>query len=109
MSSGHGCRLSSGSSASARPGQGTPPSFTSSWGGAQNALVQAVQLGTVCLRLDVLAAVGGRRGSLQVWLDRFVLLVGMRKDGDEVLDHVAVGEWVDAGFLGCVCGNAAWG
>jgi hypothetical protein len=50
-----------------------------------------------------------RRGgvALEVGLDRAVLLVEESHVGYEVLDHVHVREWVDARFLGCVCGNAA--
>ena len=42
---------------------------------AQNALVQSVQLPSVFLRLQVLFAIGCWGRALQVWFDRFVLLV----------------------------------
>jgi hypothetical protein len=48
-----------------------------------------------------------RRVALKVGLDGAVLLVEQRHVGHEVLDDVHVGERVDAGFLGGVCGNAA--
>jgi hypothetical protein len=45
--------------------------------------------------------------ALEVGLDGAVLLVEERHVGHEVLDDVHVREWVDAGFLGGVCGDAA--
>jgi hypothetical protein len=46
--------------------------------------------------------------ALQVGLDGAVLLVEERHVRDKVLDDVHVREWVNASFLGSVCGNAAW-
>ena len=55
--------------------------------GAEDALVHAIELLTVLLRLDVFAFLG-RIIVLQVGLDRLVLLVEMGEVGDQVLDNV---------------------
>jgi hypothetical protein len=45
--------------------------------------------------------------ALEVRLDGAVLLVEEGHVGYEVLHHVHVRKWVDARFLGSVCGDAA--
>ena len=55
--------------------------------GAENALVQAVKLPTVLLRLQELA-LRGRVVVLQVRFNRLVLLVELREVRDEVLHNV---------------------
>jgi len=75
--------------------------------GAQNALIQSVHFSAVCLRLDVLFAIGRRGIPLQVGLDVAVLFVEVGHIGHEIFDHIHVGQWVDLrGFvviwdLGC--------
>jgi hypothetical protein len=51
--------------------------------------------------------IGRGGGALEVRLNGAVLLVEEGHVGDKVLDDVHVWERVDAGFLGCLCGNAA--
>ena len=75
--------------------------------GAEDALVQPVQLLAVHRRLPVLAAVRGGRVALEVGLDGFVLLVELGQVGDEVFDDVGMGEGVDAGSVAGFGGDAA--
>lgn len=75
--------------------------------GAEDALVQAVELAAVGLGLAVLAAVWGRGVALEIGLDGLVLLVELGEVGHEVLDDVGVRERVDAGLLGGLCWDAA--
>ena len=75
--------------------------------GAQDALVQAVELAPLLLALPVLAPVRRRRVALQVRLDRLVLLVEVREVRHQVLDHVHVRQRVDARLLGGVGGYSA--
>lgn len=70
--------------------------------GAQNALVEAVELSSVGNGLQVLLAVGGDLVSLQVGLDGLVLLVELGQVGDQVSDHKHVGQGVDLLLLGNV-------
>ncbi len=44
--------------------------------------------------------------ALEIGLDGLVLLVELGEVWDEIFDDVGVGEGVDAGFVGCVCGDA---
>lgn len=75
--------------------------------GAEDALVEAVELPAVGRGLAVLFAIGGLGVALQVWLDGFVLLVEVSEVGDEVFDDVGVGEGIDAGLFSRVGWNAA--
>lgn len=95
--------------------------------GAENALVKAVKLGSVCLGLAVLTSlwmivsvdtrvvghmmirthIWWRRVALEVWLDGFVLFVEVSQVWHEILDDVGVREGVDAGLFARVGGNAA--
>lgn len=50
----------------------------------------------------------GRSVTLQVRLDRLVLLVEVGQVRDQVLDHVHVRQWVDARLLGGLGRNAAY-
>lgn len=59
--------------------------------------------------MAVLEAVGAFGFALQIGLDGLVLFVELGEVGDEVFDDVGVGEGVDAGFLGCLGGDAACG
>lgn len=49
-----------------------------------------------------------RSVTLQVRLDRLVLLVEVGQVRDQVLDHVHVRQWVDARLLGGLGRNAAY-
>ena len=66
-----------------------PPIARASGGaaGAEDAFVEAIELGTIFRRLQAFAAGGLRRGGLQPGLDRFILRVKMRHVGHEVFDH----------------------
>src|SRR5690606_6672123 len=63
--------------------------------GAQDALVQAVELGAVGLRLQALAVRRRRALGAQPGLDRGVLGVEVGQVRDQVLDHVHVRQRVD--------------
>ena len=56
--------------------------------GAQDAFVEAVELGAVLRALQPLLARRGRRDGLQPRLDRRILRVEMGEVGDQILDHV---------------------
>lgn len=70
--------------------------------GAQDALVQTVQLLTVVDALQDLLAVGWEVLSVQVWFYGLVLLVEVCQVGDKVPDDVHVWQRVDLGLLGLV-------
>jgi hypothetical protein len=74
---------------------------------AQDALVQAVQLLAVLLRLEVLLSIGSGSGVLKVWLDGFVLLVEVGQIRNDVLHDVSVREGIDLRLLAGIGGNPA--
>ena len=95
--------------------------------GAENAFVKAIEFRTVILVLEVLTTlylvskirleekyilqntyVRWLVVSLQVWLDRLVLLVKLRQVWYQVLDDVGMRQWINPGLLGGLSGNSAW-
>ena len=46
--------------------------------------------------------------TLEIWFDRFVLLVELRQVRYQVLDYVGVREWIDPGFVAGVGWDATW-